>query len=279
MRRAATLILFALVAVAVVVAQSPAGTSNNPSTTPQSQSPALPNRGAAPTPATSSADSPQGQSAPPSSTTTPDNAQTPSVPGSATVVDQVGVGTELHALLDTPLSTRTSKSGDRFTATISDPLRADNGAVVIPAGARIEGEVAEAEEGKTVAALRGKGKLNLRFRDVVLPSGQTLPLTATLVSVHDTSGKNLKKADDEGQVQSGTRGRDAARDVGIGAGAGTVGGLVFGGPIKGLAIGSLAGGGYVLATKAKDVNLPAQTGMVIRLDQPLSWNGTVPLRR
>jgi hypothetical protein len=279
MRRAATLILFALVAVAVVVAQSPAGTSNNPSTTPQSQSPALPNRGAAPTPATSSADSPQGQSAPPSSTTTPDNAQTPSVPGSATVVDQVGVGTELHALLDTPLSTRTSKSGDRFTATISDPLRADNGAVVIPAGARIEGEVAEAEEGKTVAALRGKGKLNLRFRDVVLPSGQTLPLTATLVSVHDTSGKNLKKADDEGQVQSGTRGRDAAKDVGIGAGAGTAGGLVFGGPIKGLAIGSLAGGGYVLATKAKDVNLPARTGMVIRLDQPLSWNGTVPLQR
>jgi hypothetical protein len=277
MRRAATLILFALVAVEVVVAQNPAGTSNNPSTTPQSQSPAPPNRGAAPTPATSSADSPQGQSATPNPTTTPDNPPGASVPGSATVVDQVGVGTELHAVLDTPLSTRTSKSGDRFTATISDPVRANNGAVVIPAGARIEGEVAEGEEGKTVAALRGKGKLNLRLRDVVLPSGQTLPLTATLVSVHDTSGKNLKKADDEGQAQSGTRGRDAARDVGIGAD--TVGGLVFGGPIKGLAIGSLAGGGYVLATKAKDVNLPAQTGMVIRLDQPLSWNGTVPFQR
>jgi hypothetical protein len=279
MRRAATLILFALVAVEAVVAQNPAGTSNSPSTTPQSQSPAPPNRGAAPTPATSSADSPQGQSASPNPTTTPDNPPGASVPGSATVVDQVGAGTELHAALDTPLSTRTSKSGDRFTATISDPLRADNGAVVIPAGARIEGEVAEAEEGKTVAALRGKGKLNLRFRDVVLPSGQTLPLTATLVSVHDTSGKNLKKADDESQVQSGTQSRDAARDAGIGAGTGRAGGVVFGGPIKGLAIGALAGGGYVLATKAKDVNLPAQTGMVIRLDQPLSWNGTVPLQR
>jgi hypothetical protein len=37
-----------------------------------------------------------------------------------------------------------------------------------------------------------------------------------------------------------------------------------------MAVGALAGGGYVLATKAKQVNLPAQTGMVIRIDQPLS---------
>jgi hypothetical protein len=153
---------------------------------------------------------------------------------------------------------------------MTDPVRGNNGLVVIPVGARVEGEVAEAEEGKALAALRGKGMLSLRFRDVVLPNGQTLPFTATLISVHDTSGKNTKKADEEGQVQSGTRGKDAVKDVGIGAGIGTVAGLIFGGPIKGLAIGALAGGGYVLATKGKDVNLPAQTGMVIRLDQPVS---------
>jgi hypothetical protein len=73
-------------------------------------------------------------------------------------------------------------------------------------------------------------------------------------------------------VQSGARGKDAVKDVGIGAGIGTVAGLIFGGPLKGLAIGALAGGGYVLATKGKEVNLPAQTGMVIRLDQPVSSN-------
>jgi hypothetical protein len=49
--------------------------------------------------------------------------------------------------------------------------------------------------------------------------------------------------------------------------------VVFGGPIKGLAIAPLAGGGYVLSTKAKDVILSAQTGMVIRLDQPVSSSG------
>jgi hypothetical protein len=179
----------------------------------------------------------------------------------------VVAGTEIRAALDTPLSTRTSKPGDRFTASITDPVRANNSAVVIPGGARIEGEVAEAEEGKTVAALRGKSTLSLRFRNVVMPNGQTLPLIATLISVHDTSGRNPIKVD---------QGKDAAKDVGIG----TSTGLVFGGPLKGLAIGTLAGGGYVLSIKGKDVNLPAQTGMVIRLDQPFSGSGaSAPLQR
>ncbi len=185
---------------------------------------------------------------------------------------QVPAGTEIHATLDTPLSTKTSKPGDRFTATVAQPVRGNNG-VVIPTGSRIEGEVSEAEEGKAVAVLRGKGKLNLRFRDVVLPNGQSVPLTATLVSVHSTNGKDSKSADQEGQVESGTRGRDVAKDVGIGAGIGTIAGLIFGGPLKGLAIGAMAGGGYVLATKGKEVNLPAQTGMILKLDQPLVANG------
>jgi hypothetical protein len=108
-----------------------------------------------------------------------------------------------------------------------------------------------------------------------MPNGQTLPFMATLVSVHDTGGKATRKADHQGEMQpGGTR-----NDVGIGSGTGTGAGVVFGGPLKGLAIGALAGGGYVLATKGKDVNLPAQTGMVIRLDQPVSSNGaTAPQR-
>jgi hypothetical protein len=191
-------------------------------------------------------------------------------------VGAVAAGTEIHATLDTPLSTRTSKAGDRFTATIADEVRGpDNGALVIPGGARVEGEVADAEEGKTVAALKGKGKLSLRFRDVVLPNGQTLPLSATLISVHDTSehdatGKNTKKAKAEG-IQPRT---DTTQIIGAGAGDGASAGLIFGGPVKGLAIGALAGGGYVLSISGKGVNLPAQTGMVIRLDQSVSWNGT-----
>lgn len=303
MRKAAMLFLLMLLSAAVVLAQT---SDASPSTAPQTQTPSTQNPNAAnpqsPTtpagsaPAQSSpatdptaqqpstpAPNPAGTTAPatdPNAAQTPTTTNTQSIPAAATGTDQVPANTEIHAALDTPLSTRTSKPGDRFTATVSDPVRGSNGSEIIPAGARVEGEVAEAEQGKAVAALRGKGKLSLRFRDIVLPSGQTLPLTATLVSVNNTSGKNTKKADEEGQVQSGTQGKDVAKDVGIGAGVGTVAGLIFGAPLKGLAIGALAGGGYVLATKGKDVQLPAQTGMVIRLDQPLSANGTSsPMQR
>lgn len=276
MRRTVILVLFALIAAAVI-AQTPAGTSSSQPTTPQtqgqpgttpSQPPATGEDTQHAVPGTSAAPGTnQSQQASPANGSNAIGAQ-PST--NQAVNDQVSAGTEIRAALDTPLSTKTSKPGDRFTATITQPVRGSSGSTVIPAGTRVEGEVAETEEGKTLAALRGKGKLSLRFRDLVLPTGQTLPLTATLISVNDTNGKNTKKADEEGQVQSGTRNKDVAKDVGIGAGIGTVAGLVFGGPLKGLAIGALAGGGYVLATKGKEVNLPAQTGMVIKLDEPVS---------
>ena len=199
------------------------------------------------------------------------HAQTPAETGSnppqssqsvPAAVDQIAAGTEIRATLDTPLSTKTSKSGDRFTATIAEPARGTNG-VVIPVGARVEGEVAEADDSKTIAALKDKNPLSVRFRDVVLPSGQTLVLAATLISVNSTNGTSTKN--DESHLQQGTSSRDVAKGIAT-SGSGTA----FGGPIKGLATGAMTGGGYVLSIKGKDVNLPAQTGMVIRLDQPIT---------
>jgi hypothetical protein len=262
MRRTATLILFFLVAVATIFAQNPPGTNNSPATALQPQNQTLPNTNkgtASPTMRTSPADVPQGD---------PGQAVNPAqnAPAANTaVIDEVGAGTEIHAALDTPLSSKISRPGDRFTATVSDPVRANNGAVVIPAGARVEGEVAESEDEKTLAALKDKPKLSLRFRDVVLPNGQTLPLTATLVSVHDNSGK--KKVITEGQNDPARSGKESNT-----IGAATRRSL--GGPIRGLAIGTLSGGGYVIATNGKDVRLPALAGMLIRVDQPVSWNGT-----
>jgi hypothetical protein len=237
LRRAAWSGLFVLLGLAIMRAQV-ATYSLNSQSAPQSPTPAIP---AAP-----ASDQPATQSSP--------------APNPAGTGDRITAGTEIHALLDTPLSNRTSRPGDRFTATISDSARGSGGIVVIPAGARVEGEVAEPDEGRATAALREKGALSLRFRNVVLLNGETLPLTATLISVHDTG-------------KSGTRGGDVNRNTTIGAV-----GVPFGGPIKGLAIAPLAGGGYVLSTKAKDVVLPAQTGMVIRLDQPMSSSGPETLQ-
>jgi hypothetical protein len=266
MRRAVMLVLFALLPAAIT-AQTPAGAGNTPPVPTQPAVPGAqqPGKGEDTQRAIPSANpAPEPQQASPSGTQA-----SPSPTNQAAVNDQIAAGAEIRATLDTPLSTKTSKPGDRFTATITEPARGAAGATVIPAGTRVEGEVAELEEGKTLPALRDKPNLSLRFRDLVLPTGQTLPLSATLISVN-TTGRNAKKSDEEGQLQSGARSKDVVRDAGIAAGAGTAVAPVFGGPLKGLAIAAMAGGGYVLSTKGKEVNLPAQIGMVIRLDQPVS---------
>jgi hypothetical protein len=176
---------------------------------------------------------------------------------------EVPAGIEIHAALQDELSTKFSRYGDKFTAVVSEPVNASDGSLAIPAGAQIMGEVVESEQGRTLPALRGRGKLSLQFRSLVLPDGTTLPLKASLLSVHNM------KANEEGQIQSSTSGKTAAKGLGIGAGLGGLAGLVFGGPIKGLAIGAIVGGGYVLSAKGKEVDLPANSGMVLRLDQTL----------
>jgi hypothetical protein len=277
MRRTVVLVLFALF-TAAMIAQTPAGTSSSQATTPQNQG----QPGTAPSQAPPTGEDTQHATAGTNASPGTNQSQQASPAAGANapvgqpatnqsvINDQVSAGAELRATLDTPLSTKTSKPGDRFTATITEPVRGTNGTTVIPAGTRVEGEVAELEEGKALPALRDKPNLSLRFRDLVVPSGQTLPLAATLISVNNTNGRNAKRSDDEGQIQSAAPNRDVAKGAGIGAGAGSAAAPVFGGPLKGFAIGALAGGGYVLATKGKAVNLPAQTGMVIKLDQPVS---------
>src|SRR5215475_12535516 len=258
-----TLLTFAVFAVAQTTtapANQNSPTSNNPNAT-ASPNPSMPQSTMPPDTAPAGTQTPAPT---PSTASDPQSTSTPQ-PGSGS---DVAASTELRAILDTPLSTKTSKVGDAFTGTLVEPVRGSNGLVAIPAGSKLHGEVTEADQGKTVAVLRGKGKLNMHFRDIQMPDGTTVPLSATLVSVHSTKGK--AGTNSEGEVQSGNNAGRTVKDVGIGAGIGTVAGLIFGSALKGLAIGALAGGGYVLATNGKEVELPAQTGLVLRLDHTLS---------
>jgi hypothetical protein len=264
---------------------------------------ALSQTGTAPAP-TTNPPAATDSSTPPSQTTQPVNSGTPAsqtqtsppqsqvpqtdqpAPASGTVLHPANVpevaqrrdvpkGAEIKAALDTPLSSKTSKVGDRFTATVAQDVNGVNGSVGIPAGSKIEGEVSEVEQGKVLPELRGKGRLNLRFTDLVFPNGVRSPLFLTLKNVTDTSGKADAKTStsSEGEVNSRTSGGSVAKDVGIGAGIGTVAGLIFGHAIRGLAIGAIAGGGYVLATQGKDVEMPAKAGLVLNADSPINVPG------
>ena len=191
-------------------------------------------------------------------------------PNTIPMARTVPVNTQFHATIDRALSTKFSHSGDAFTVTLTEPLRNQQGRELIPAGTRIDGVVQSAESGKIFASMRGKGKLELRFQDVQLTNGQTLPIQATMLGIVEKRGSSAK-TNEEGQVTGGgPNGKTTAKDVGIGAGVGTLAGLIMGSALKGMAIGAIAGGGYVLANAGKDVEIPENTTLNLRLDQLLT---------
>ena len=175
--------------------------------------------------------------------------------------------TQFQVSIDETLSTKNTHSGNGFTATLSEPLRSSHGDVLIPSGSRLLGIVQDSESGKVFASMRGKGKLILRFNEIELPGGQRMPIQTTLLSVGTNRAR--ASANQEGEITNSTRTSDTVKKVGIGAGAGTIAGLIFGSALKGAAIGAIAGGGYAMANAGKDVELPAHTTINLRLDQYL----------
>jgi hypothetical protein len=285
------LLTFAAVCLAAGMALAQAGTAA-PTSNPPAATDSTNSQPAQTSPSTNTTPAPA-QTAPPASTAPAPQTQVPQAdqpaPAPGTVLQPANVpetaqgrdvpkGAEIRATLDTPLSSKTSKVGDRFTATVAQDVKGVNGSVGIPAGSKLNGEVTEVEQGKMLPQLRGKGRLNLRFTDVALPDGTHAPVFLTLKNVTDTSGKQSSSSStsSEGEVSSRTSGGGAAKDVGIGAGVGTIAGLIFGHALRGLAIGAIAGGGYVLATQGKDVEMPAKAGLILNTDSPINISTSAP---
>ena len=73
----------------------------------------------------------------------------------------VPADTVIAVVLDETISSKTSKSGDKFTATVESPVEID-GKVAIPKGARAEGVVNEA---KAVCRFKGGAVLSLTLTE------------------------------------------------------------------------------------------------------------------
>lgn len=158
--------------------------------------------------------------------------------------------TPVHVVLDQTISSKTSTSGQTFSATVAAPIEVD-GKVVVPKGARAEGIVREAKP-----AGRFKG-------------AAVLSLTLTRVEV---GGKSYEIHTSSPTRTSVGKGKRTAVMVGGGAGGGAlIGGLAGGG--KGALIGGLigagAGAGGAAFTGKRDITLPAETALTFRLREPL----------
>src|SRR5208283_4701752 len=142
-------------------------------------------------------------------------------------------GTAVKMKLETSLATFSSKSGDPFSARVTEPVVID-GKTVIPIGATVEGRVTKADGPRRIA---GKPTIAIFPENLVLPNGDKFMLNATLV---DTNAGHGSDVNTEGQFKgAGHDGKDLT-EVGIGTGGGMlVGGLAGGG--KGFLIGGAIG--------------------------------------
>src|SRR5947209_12636807 len=86
--------------------------------------------------------------------------------------------TVISVRMDSTLTSKSSRVGDRFTATVAVPVYV-NGATVIPAGAIVEGHVTQVTPARRGAR---SGTIAVDFDDLVLPDGTRLALDGTLTS-------------------------------------------------------------------------------------------------
>ena len=160
----------------------------------------------------------------------------------------IAVGTELDVRLQTPLNSGTAKVEDRVEATTMVHLYQGDD-LLVPAGSVLTGYVAAVDP---ASRSDRKGSLSINFTRITV-SGRTYDAKILVMQALESEG--LK-----GEV-----GR-----IGAGSAVGAILGGILGG-VKGAITGILVGGGGVLvATEGKDVDLPAGTVLRVRFDSAVA---------
>jgi hypothetical protein len=155
--------------------------------------------------------------------------------------------TILVRMLDTVDSSK-NPPGSRFTATLETNLVV-NGKVIVPKGNTLYGRLAES---KQAGRATGSSELQLELSDIVV-HGTAYPLLTS-----------------DYQVKGSSSGKRSAKRVLGGAGLGAIIGGIAGNAGMGAAIGATAGVVGSVAQKGQAVNVPSETLLEFRLQQPAS---------
>jgi hypothetical protein len=187
---------------------------------------------------------------------------------------QIIQGSQVRLTLVNGLSSTVARDGDPFTATVAEPVFVGS-ELVLPAGAIVHGTVSSVERPKLFAMFRGGASMNVNFTSIEVAS-RIFPARMSILSIYSGTIDTRKQRKDvktvEGVVveQNNRDIKSDVEDVALGTAGGSVVGLVFSRVVRGTLIGLIGGSAYVVAKKGKDVELPAQTGFLVRMDSPLA---------
>jgi len=195
----------------------------------------------------------------------------------ATPTQQVIQGTPLHLTLLSSIDTAVARDGDPFVAILAEPVVFGN-QMLLPAGTRVNGIIRTVEKARRFSLFRGQAYLNLTFRSIEVDS-RLIPVQMSIIAIEQPHGQadGRRRKDvkvEEGQVVQEKH--DVKGDVvgaTIGTGGGTLIGAVFSHAVRGFGLGLAGSAAYIAVRKGKEVELPAQTGMLMRMDNTI----TVPV--
>lgn len=196
------------------------------------------------------------------------------LPAHSQDLNQLLQGTQMHLTLQNGLTTKIAHSGDPFTATVTDPVFV-SGQLVLPAGTKISGIVGAIIHPKWIGMIRGQAAMNLTFKTIEI-NHREVPVEISILTLQTPAMEGSSKARkdvkvDEGEViQAKNDIKEDVLIVAIGTSGGSVVGAVFSHVMRGFAFGIAGSAAYVVARKGKDVELPPQTGMFVRLDSTLT---------
>ena len=167
-------------------------------------------------------------------------------------------GIAIKLRLNSGISTKTSREGDRFTATVLDPAEYRD--------ATVAGHVTKIDRS---GRMTGRTEMALAFDSITLRNGRTVRLRAQLERVHESDA--VKSVDEEGNIETAGKGKETAVRTGGVAAIGAIIGAIAGGG-KGAAIGAIIGAGVgagsVYIQGKKDLILDPGTELTIRTSAP-----------
>ncbi|MCA1640607.1 MAG: hypothetical protein LC785_01215 [Acidobacteria bacterium] len=168
-------------------------------------------------------------------------------------------GVTLSATLDQDLSTRTTREGEQFTMTVTQPSEY--------AGASLQGHISGVARSGRVT---GRSEMSFNFDRIVLRDGRSYTFSGFVEGIRSTNGESVK-VDNEGGVRDSSQTNRTVQRTAIGTAVGAIIGAIAGGG-SGAAIGAVvgagAGAGSVYVQGRDDLELLRGSEVTVRSSSP-----------
>ena len=198
-------------------------------------------------------------------------------PSSLAEPRQVMQGTQVHLTLLSGINSSIAKDGDPFVAVVAEPVYLGN-QLLLPVGTRVNGIISTVEKARRFSIFKGQAYMNLTFRSIEVDS-RLIPVQMSIIAIEQPHGQGDGKRRKDVKVEEGQvvqQKHDIKGDIvggAIGTGGGALVGAVFSNVARGFGFGLAGSAAYIMVRKGKELELPAQTGMLIRMDNTI----TVPV--